>query len=62
MMHSEVLKFKPPSVLASWVFRTERLSDCSLPEVSAEESDLVPAALVLISRSLGTKEIPSGPA
>lgn len=49
MMHSEVLKFKPPSVLASWVFRTERLSDCSLPEVSAEESDLVPAALVLIS-------------
>lgn len=49
MMHSEVLKPKPPAVWASWVFRTKRLSDCSLPEVSTDESDPVPAALVLIS-------------
>lgn len=51
-----------PAVWASWVFRTKRLSDCSLPEVSTEDSDLVPAALVLISWSLGAREISSGPA
>lgn len=28
MMHSEVLKSKPPATWASWVFRTKRLSDC----------------------------------
>lgn len=60
MMHSEALKPKPPAARASWVFRTKRLSDCCLPEVSTEDSDPVPAALVLISRSLGAKEISSG--
>lgn len=61
MVHSEVLKPEPPAAWASWAFSTKKLSDCSLPEVSKQESDPAPAALVLISWSLGAKEIYLGP-